>query len=35
MGRLKEQIFSAEAKEAWVEVETAAILGLPANNQWV
>ncbi len=33
MGRLKEQIFSAEAKEAWIEVETAAVLGLPAHNQ--
>lgn len=33
MGRLKEQIFAAEAKEAWIEVETAAVLGLPARNQ--
>lgn len=33
MGRLKEQMFAVEAKEAWIEVETAAVLGLPARNQ--
>ena len=33
MGRLKEQIFAAESREEWIEVETAALLGLPARSQ--
>ena len=33
MGKLKEQYYTPEIKEDWIEVETAALLGLPVRHQ--